>query len=142
MKMKLITFSLFVVFLVGCTQIDEQNIKENNLKVNDMKVEKQYEDVTSEKLKQMLDSGEDLFLVDVHIPEQQHIKGTDAFMPYNEIENNLDSLPDKNAKIVLYCKSGSMSREAAQKLADLGYKNVLNHLGGTIDWKNKGFEFE
>ena len=90
----------------------------------------------------MLDSGELLFLVDVHIPEQQHIKGTDAFIPYNEIENNLDSLPDKNSKIVLYCRSGSMSIEASETLVKLGYKNVYNHLGGTNDWKLKGFEFE
>lgn len=90
----------------------------------------------------MLDSGEEIFLVDVHIPEQQHIKGTDAFIPYNEIENNIGSLPDKNAKIALYCRSGSMSREAAQTLAGLGYKNVYNHLDGTNDWKAKGFEFE
>ena len=130
MKVRILFFvSLFLFLIYGCAQ---NNAGEGT----------KYKDLTSEELNQMLDSDADIFLVDVHIPEQQHIKGTDAFMPYNEIENNLDSLPDKNAKIVLYCRSGSMSREAAQKLADLGYKNVLNHLGGTIDWKNKGFEFE
>jgi len=59
------------------------------------------------------------FLVDTHIPEQEHILGTDAFIPYNEIENNIDSLPEnKNAKIVVYCRSGSMSRAAAYTLAE------------------------
>src|SRR3989344_8578100 len=117
MKIRILFFIL--LFLIyGCAQNNGSEIK--------------YKDITSEELNQMLDSGESLFLVDVHIPEQQHIKGTDAFIPYNEIENNLSLLPDKNAKIVLYCRSGSMSREAAQKLADLGYKSIYNHVGGTI----------
>jgi len=127
MKIRILFFIL--LFLIyGCAQNNGSEIK--------------YKDITSEELNQMLDSGEPLFLVDVHIPEQQHIKGTDAFIPYNEIENNLDSLPDKNSKIVLYCRSGSMSIEASETLAKLGYKNVYNHLGGTNDWKLKGFEFE
>lgn len=131
MKIRILFFiSLFLFLTYGCAQ-------------NNADERTNYKDVTSEELKQMLDSDTDIFLVDVHIPEQHHIKGTDAFMPYNEIENNLDLLPkNKDAKIALYCRSGSMSREAAQKLAGMGYKNVLNHLGGTIDWKNKSFEFE
>ena len=134
MKTKILFFILaFFILIYGCVQ--------NNAGA-ETKSEAKYKDITSEELKQLLDSGEEIFLADVHIPEQQHIKGTDAFMPYNEIENNLSLFPDKSAKIVLYCRSGSMSREAAQKLADLGYKNVLNHLGGTNDWKLKGFDFE
>jgi rhodanese-related sulfurtransferase len=53
----------------------------------------------------MLDK-KDFFLVDTHIPEQEHIEQTDAFIPYNEIENYLEKLPkDKDSKIVLYCRS-------------------------------------
>lgn len=128
-----ILFLIFLIFIYGCSQIiDSTELKETL-----------YKDITSEELKEMLDKGEDMLLVDVHIPEQRHMKGTDIFIPYNEIGNNLGLLPkNKDAKIVLYCRSGSMSREAAQKLADLGYKNVYNHLGGTIDWRNKGFDFE
>ena len=101
-----------------------------------------YKDITSEELNNLMNE-QDIFLVDVHIPEQKHIKGTDAFIPYNEIEQNTGRLPkDKNAKIALYCRSGSMSKTAAETLAKLGYKNVYNHLGGTIDWANKGFELE
>jgi rhodanese-related sulfurtransferase len=44
--------------------------------------------------------NEDIFLVDVHTPEQQHIKGTDLFIPYNEIEKYKNKLPkDKNTAI-------------------------------------------
>ncbi len=71
------------------------------------------------------------------------MKGTDIFIPYNEIGNNLNLLPkNKDAKIVLHCSSGSISREAAEELVSLGYTNVFNHLGGVMDWEAKGFEFE
>jgi len=103
-----------------------------------------YDDITSEQLKAMIENeGEKVYVADVHIPEQEHIKGTDAFIPYNEIGKNLDKLPsDKNAAIALYCRSGSMSREAAETLASLGYTNVYNQLGGANDWREKGFEFQ
>ena len=104
--------------------------------------EAKYTNVTSEQLLEMMGSR-DIFVVDVHIPEQEHIKGTDAFIPYNEIGNRLDELPaDKNSAIALYCRSGSMSKEAAETLSSLGYTNVYNHLGGTNDWREKGLEFE
>lgn len=75
--------------------------------------------------------NKDFFLVDVHIPEQEHIEKTDIFIAYDEIADNLASLPeDKEAKIILYCRSGSMSIEAANTLTKLGYKNVYNLEGG------------
>jgi len=43
--------------------------------------------------------NKDFFLLDVHIPEQKHIKGTDEFIPYNEIEKYKEKLPkDKKKK--------------------------------------------
>jgi len=85
----------------------------------------------------------DIFLVDVHIPEQQHISGTDAFIPYNKVEEHQDKLPDdKNTPIYLYCESGPMGNAAARSLYDLGYRNLYNLEGGSKAWRKAGFDFE
>lgn len=73
----------------------------------------------------------DGFLVDVHTPEQTHIPGTDAFIPYDAISENIDQLPqDKNTLILVYCRSGSMSKTASAEIASLGYTNVYDLDGG------------
>ena len=90
----------------------------------------------------MLDT-KDFALVNVHIPYEGEIAKTDAFVPYNEIEKNLDELPaGENARIVLYCRSGRMSAIAAETLARLGYTNVSNVEGGMIAWETLGFPLQ
>lgn len=85
----------------------------------------------------------DIFLVDVHTPEQQHIKGTDVFIPYNEIEQHQDKLPkDKTTPIYLYCEGGPMGNAAARSLHELGYDNLFNLGGGTNAWRKAGLGFE
>lgn len=85
-----------------------------------------------------LSENKDYFLLDVHIPEQSHIPGTDAFIPYNEIESNLDKLPeDKNAPILVYCRSGSMSKEASATLTKLGYTKIYGLDGGINAYKDQ-----
>ncbi|MBI3397602.1 DUF1573 domain-containing protein [Candidatus Woesebacteria bacterium] len=76
------------------------------------------------------------FLLDVHIPEQTHIPGTDAFIPYNEISLNLNRLPkDKSTPILVYCRTGRMSEEASKEIAGLGYTNVYDLAGGINIYK-------
>lgn len=88
--------------------------------------------------------NEDIFLVDVHIPQQQqHIKGTDLFIPYNAIEKYQDKLPkNKNTPIYLYCLGGPMGTTAARSLHDLGYNTLINLEGGSNAWRIAGFKFE
>ncbi|MBK8814818.1 MAG: rhodanese-like domain-containing protein [Methylococcaceae bacterium] len=86
---------------------------------------------------------EDIFLVDVHTPQQRHIKGTDLVIPYNEVDKHLEKLPqDKTTPIYLYCEGGPMGNAAAKKLHEMGYQNIFNLDGGASAWKTAGFEFE
>lgn len=100
---------------------------------------KSYHVINVTQLKAMLDN-KDFVLVNVHIPYAGEIKGTDLFIPYNEIEQNLGKLPsDKGARIILYCRSGSMSSIAAKTLTRLGYTNITDVEGGMFAWEMQDY---
>ena len=98
-----------------------------------------YADISVQQLAELLEDT-DVALVNVHIPYQGELPQTDLFIPYDEIAENLGHLPDKDAPIVLYCRSGGMSTAAAQELTSLGYTNVLEVDGGFNAWKAAGHE--
>lgn len=101
-----------------------------------------YQNITPTELRTML-KNKDFVFINVHIPFAGNIPGTDLSIPYNEIEPNLSELPsDKNAKIVLYCRSGRMSEIAAEKLVSLGYTNIWELKGGMVEWEQAGFGLE
>jgi rhodanese-related sulfurtransferase len=100
-----------------------------------------YNNVTPEELNTML-KDKDFVLINVHIPFAGNIAGTDQSIAYDVIEQNLSYLPDKDAKIVLYCRSGHMSQIAAEQLVALGYTNIWNLNGGMIEWEKQGFDLE
>lgn len=97
-----------------------------------------YTDVSADGLALMLEN-KDFPLINVHIPYAGEIEGTDEFIPFDQIEQNIDKLPDdKDAKIVVYCRSGSMSAISARRLVELGYTDVWNLDGGMIAWEASG----
>jgi len=123
---KLFLLIAFIFIVTGCSFQ-----KPNYLKM-----------ITATELNQIMQK-EDIVLIDVHTPEQQHIKGTDLFIPYNEIEKYQDKLPkDKNTAIYLYCQGGPMGNAAAKSLYELGYRNLYNLEGGANDWRKAGLDFE
>ena len=101
-----------------------------------------YTDVSVSELQTML-ANKDFTFVNVHIPFEGNIAKTDISIPYDQIDQNLDKLPsDKNAKIVLYCRSGRMSAIAAETLVGLGYTNIWNLSGGMVAWEQAGLKID
>ena len=85
-----------------------------------------------------LAKNENAFVIDVHTPEQTHIVGTDAFIPFDQIQANQNQLPtDKLTPILVYCRSGRMSAQASKEIFDMGYINVYYLEGGTDIYKEQ-----
>lgn len=99
------------------------------------------QNMSPEELKKWLKAGKkDFLLVNVHIPYAGEIPGTDLFVPFNKIQENISKFPkDKREKIVVYCRSGPMSTIAAGALVSLGFTNVYNLTGGMKAWTKAGF---
>ena len=95
-----------------------------------------YKQITAEEAKKIMDSGEDIVILDVREQEEYdagHIPGA-VLLPYTELEAKAEEiLPDKDKQILVYCRSGRRSKIAAESLAKLGYTNI-KEFGGIIDW--------
>ena len=103
-----------------------------------------YTSVNADEINTMLKS-KDFVFINVHIPFAGNIDGTDLSIAYDQITDpvNLAQLPvGKNAKIVLYCRSGRMSAIAAEALVSQGYTNIWDLAGGMVDWEAAGYELE
>ena len=121
---KLVFLLLAVMLLTAC----------NHVKENDREVT--YMNITAEEAKRIMDSEEGYIILDVRAQEEydeSHIPGA-TLIPHTEIEARAEEvLTDKDQLILVYCRSGNRSRQAAAKLAALGYTGVVE-FGGIHAW--------
>jgi rhodanese-related sulfurtransferase len=117
MKKSLIMTMMLVLLLASCTSSS-------------------YQKITAQQGKEILQSDSSVILLDVRtVAENKEIRIPDSLLiPLDTLQVQAATLlSDKNAKIIIYCRSGNRSKEAADILIELGYTNVLD-MGGIIDW--------
>lgn len=78
------------------------------------------------------------FLVNVHVPDGASIAGTAASIPFDRIAGDPRLPDDKTTQILLYCRTGRMSKEAGATLMAAGYGNVAELAGGMDAWEAAG----
>ena len=95
-----------------------------------------YRQISQETAKEMMNADDGHIIIDVRRQDEYdsgHIEGA-ICIPNESIDTEQPpDLPDLNQIILVYCRSGRRSKEAAQKLYDMGYTNVYE-FGGIIDW--------
>ncbi len=95
-----------------------------------------YHKITAEEAKSMLDELDDEILVDVRTQEeydQAHIENA-VLIPNETIGEEMPAeLPDQDQTILVYCRTGVRSKQAADQLVKLGYTQIYD-LGGIRDW--------
>lgn len=96
----------------------------------------EYKKISAADAKARMDSGDTIIILDVRTQEEYdagHIPG--AILVPNEtiVDKQPELLPDLDAEILVYCRSGNRSAQAAKKLIAIGYTNVVD-FGGIIDW--------
>jgi len=124
-KISKLIVMLLVTMLVfgGCGNVPE-------------KTDSDYKKITAEDAKNRMDENKDVIVVDVRTLDEYsegHIEGAILIPNETITDTPPELLPDLDAEILIYCRSGNRSQQAAEKLIGLGYTNVYD-FGGIIDW--------
>jgi rhodanese-related sulfurtransferase len=96
--------------------------------------------ITPEEVKQRLDAGEKLNLLDVREPaENQEFNIGGVLHPVGRIMNfDTEGLEQwKDQEVIVYCRSGNRSGQAAMMMETMGFANVRNLVGGMLAWREK-----
>lgn len=99
-----------------------------------------YTDITPDQLADML-RNKDFVFINTHVPYEGEIEQTDLFIDFERAAELVSELPaDKDAKIVVYCRSDRMARIALDEWVKAGYTNLYNLDGGFVAWQDAGYE--
>lgn len=98
-----------------------------------------YRQISMDEAVAMMERESGYIILDVRRPDEYatgHIPNAINIPNENIGTDEISQLPDKDQLIMVYCRSGRRSKEAAEKLAALGYTNIVE-FGGIIDWKGE-----
>lgn len=140
MKKYMIVISFLLIFsivAIGCSNDnDAETVDQNTDQTLEETIVASVNTINAEEVMEMMDSGDEFVLVDVRTQEEYdegHIDGA-QLLPLNQLEVlSEEHLTDKEATILVYCRTGNRSAQASQILVDLGYENVYD-FGGIVDW--------
>ena len=119
---KYITLLLSVLFLAGCALPAGQEVS--------------YRQINMDEAITMMEEESSYIILDVRTPEEfadKHIPGAINIPNETISTEEIPELPDKDQLILVYCRSGNRSKQASEKLAALGYTNIVE-FGGINDW--------
>lgn len=96
------------------------------------------EDITVQQLKDKMDAGEELKIIDVREPyEHEAFNIGGELIPLNSLPGTMASLESyKDKEVVIYCRSGQRSGMAQQFLTQAGFNQVRNLIGGMLHWQD------
>lgn len=133
---------LLLSILSACTRLEQEKSSSNNVvktsstESDESSVPEQgYHKISQEKAKKMIDEGS-VTIVDVRTAEEyQEKRIPDAVLVPNEIIGSAqpEALPDLEAVLLVYCRTGVRSKQASDKLVKIGYTSVYN-IGGITTW--------
>jgi len=136
-------FSLLILFgllMGGCATQQKDMTADDFVK----EAQKNVCEVTVAEAKEILDAGDYLFL-DCREPKEYkmgHVPGAMS-LPRGLLEFKIEKqVPDKEEKMVVYCKTGGRACLSACTLCRMGYKNVKNMSGGWMAWEKAGYPIE
>lgn len=94
------------------------------------------ETITVHDLKKRKENGDSFFLLDVREHHEYLVSNIEGHhIPYNDLENRLSEIDvDKDKDVVVMCRSGNTSKDAAKILIDSGFENVFSLEGGMKKW--------
>lgn len=98
-----------------------------------------YRQISQAEAAEMMQKDDGHVVLDVRRPDEfdaGHIPGAVCIPNETITDTRPEQLPDTDQIILVYCRSGRRSKEAAQKLAGMGYKNVYE-FGGIITWEGE-----
>ena len=132
MKKIILIIIILTIIIIGVVCI--MNRKKRNIE-NEVIIKH----ISMNDIVQIMEENENYIILDVRtIAEYNEGHIPNAICIPNETidENVVNKLPDKNQMILVYCRSGNRSKQAAEKLKKLGYTNLIE-FGGIIDWKGE-----